>query len=243
MATLLSKLPWSLCTIVILVSCGDGLRGQSYLASDGASDSSPSQADATLDPIPTSCLGAEQLGCESAQKCALIPPRFRCVPNGDRALDEACTIGVQGDDCLAGLHCYQGVCNSLCNADVPCGGEYSCISITTEGERASICLPPCDPLAQDCPDLASGVRQACYLHISGSSVCAAASGSPPLFPGQVCHYLNECAIGAGCVVVNGQSICRAYCDYETNTEASDPRCSAKGRCAQLGDLDEVGVCQ
>ncbi len=239
----MSKLTLSLCAIVILVSCGDGLRGQRYLSADGSSDSSSSQADAISVSSPESCLGAEQLGCESGQKCALIPPQFRCVPNGSRGLDETCTIGAQGDDCQAGLHCYQGVCNSLCNADVACGGEYSCISITTQGERASICLPPCDPLAQDCPDLVSGVRQGCYLHISGSSVCAAASASPPLFPGQACRYLNECAIGAGCVVVNGQSLCRAYCDYETNTEASDPRCSAKGRCARLGDLDEVGVCQ
>ena len=86
------------------------------------------------------------------------------------------------------------------------------------------------------------LRQGCFLYLEGA-VCAPVSKSPPSVPGSACSYLNECAIGAGCVQVDGKSHCRAYCDYQANPNKADPRCSIEGVCRFLAGGDGLGVCR
>ncbi len=225
----------------LFCSCGDGLRSETKANTDSAPPSVP--RDAMVGIAPPSCDGVLQTGCETGFKCALAQQKWQCIPDGTREEFQSCQTPRQGDNCLAGLHCYQGVCNSVCTNNSHCSDKDTCVAIAVQGAAVAICLPPCAPLLQDCPDLANGQRQGCYLHISGASVCASVSSNPPIFPGQPCNFLNECAVGAGCVTDNGQSICRAYCSYDTFPDQSAPQCFTEDRCEQLGSLIDVGVCQ
>ena len=223
------------------LGCGDGLLAE-------AADAKPTLVPPISGDLPgyqppQSCLGARQSGCDGSAKCAVVNEAWECVADGVKALDEACTEDRgQGDDCMAGLHCYQGSCHELCTyADLCSDRTNTCIAIPSEAKLLGICLASCDALLQDCPEAGDGDRQGCYLSSEGA-VCAPVSRQPPLVPGIGCQFLNECAVGAGCVDIAGRSQCAAYCDYRNNANSADPHCSVDGVCRRLDDGDGLGIC-
>ncbi len=224
-----------------LSACGDGLE---FGAPDAnGADVPPIGGDLGVLDEPPICHGVNQTGCEDDEKCAIAGDDWGCVAEGQRAFSETCREDVgQGDDCLAGLHCYQGTCQELCTYAELCTDRFSiCIPIPSEAQQLGICLTTCDPVAQDCAETNADVRQGCYLSVSGP-VCAPVAESPPLVPGLSCQYLNECAVGSGCVDIAGRSQCAAYCDYEENANRSDPRCAATDVCRHLEGGEATGVC-
>ena len=158
----------------------------------------------------------------NATKCVAV------VEDADQPGD-ACTVegsAVSGlDSCDLGAMCWdvdpntmQGTCVALCTGspDAPvCDSEFSCF-VSNEG-ILNLCLPICDPLAQDCPgdDLCIPNPQgqtafSCVLDASGDE-------------GQAfdpCEFINACDPGLFCAnpvnagECDAQAIgcCLPFCD-------------------------------
>ncbi|MCP4448150.1 MAG: hypothetical protein GY811_22855 [Myxococcales bacterium] len=223
------------------IACGDGLLTDS--ADSSLTSVPPVSGDLPGYIPPTPCHGARQTGCESEEKCAIASDAWTCVAPGEKALGAACREDLgQGDDCLAALHCYEGICHELCTYADACSDRFEiCIPIPSDADHLGICLASCDPIAQDCTNTSDGERQGCYISVTGP-VCAPIAEQPPLVPGLNCGFLNECAVGAGCVEIGGRSQCAAYCDFEENADAWDAHCAVKDSCRRLEGGDTTGVC-
>lgn len=162
--------------------------------------------------------------------------------------------GVSGiDSCAAGAMCWdvdpetnKGVCVQLClgTPEAPiCESGQAC---AIANDVLNLCLPSCDPLAQDCAGddlcLASGGGFLCVLDASGEE-------------GQAfdpCEYGNACDAGLTCVdTVYGmecdsqaKGCCLPFCDVE------EAECPGAGQsCIAVYEPDQappgfetVGIC-
>lgn len=162
-----------------------------------------------------------QLGCPAGQKCNLYSKEgtidldaAKCVPLADPAkqIDDGCVAeggyGTGLDDCDAGLICWNlgpmgdGTCVPLCNGnadDHPCPDGRLCAHGI--GEYNFMCLPVCDPLAQNCIEGAG-----CYLSTFGFVCAPDKSGAE----GQIydaCAYANVCDIGLMCAAPSSAPGC------------------------------------
>ncbi|HVI01561.1 MAG TPA: hypothetical protein VM869_22755 [Enhygromyxa sp.] len=141
---------------------------------------------------------------------------------GDIPAGEPCTIADPSsgvDDCDATSMCWfveddAGVCVPLCSgaADhLMCPDGLSCFH-THHDDELFVCVPPCNPLMQDCP-----TGQACQWaqDIFG---CSPTHDVPPPEPCAAIPF--DCAAGSICLVAEvldgceGESCCTAYCDIE-----------------------------
>jgi hypothetical protein len=129
------------------------------------------------------------------------------------------------DDCDQESFCWteqaeqlEGVCVAFCggNGNSPtCPGDGTeCVIF--EAGALDICLPTCDPLAQDC-----GPGRACFATL-GSSVASRFFCSIPIDPvgvGEETDWTTSCEPGAfmGTGLLDacaGEDCCVAYCDLE-----------------------------
>jgi hypothetical protein len=174
-----------------------------------------------------------------AQDC---PPGFKCMPysndGGPEWNDTRCTLlapdpqasgescstadpfgGV--DDCELGSMCWDvdaetgtGYCIDFCRGsetEPSCedGCERCAIS---DGTPLPLCVPLCDPLAQDCDG-----ETACYAVNDGfACVPDASRGSGGI--GEACEFLNSCGGGSFCADAallpscEGTGCCTPFCD-------------------------------
>ena len=137
----------------------------------------------------------------------------KCVPpTGDGHAGDPCTVEnspVSGeDDCAPGLMCWDvdaenhGTCVPLCTGheEAPvCPAGLGCAAIH-EGVL-HVCLPPCDPLLQDCEgdDLCLAVSGT-YLCIEDASGDTGAVNDP-------CEFANDCDKGMLCLKPSSTSAC------------------------------------
>ncbi len=230
---------------------------------------------ATGDPdgaLPLDCNAVSQTGCQPGEKCGFVLDdpmsglgHTGCAADGTAALGEACTgpaNATESDTCASGGHCYQGFCQEICTTvSDTCADATSCVMFTNLD--FDLCLPNCNPIAQDCPEV-SGNPQGCYLLPSGP-VCAGVFMDAQ--PGEACTAANGCTPGAGCFGDPGA--CLRYCSLTTcppqtdemgNVVAwcgpdADPPCTCAGgaefsgmeclateSCQGIQGEDEVGVC-
>ncbi len=133
----------------------------------------------------------------------------RCSPIADEAvaLGEPCHAegsGVSGiDDCAAGLMCFwvdpvtnEGTCVAQCEGSSALGvcSDPDTICVRELDDVVTLCLPTCDPLAQDC------AHGGCYP--VGPEPTGFACGQPlvPLAAdGAPCEYHWDCLPGSACV--------------------------------------------
>ncbi len=251
-----------------------GLVGCGGSSDDSGDDDVPVFVDASPDDTPDSgtpvgdCNAVSQTGCQPGEKCGFILDdpmsglgHTGCAADGTAALGEACTnpaAAGQSDTCAAGGSCYQGTCHGICTTvNDTCAGGTSCVAFNDID--FDMCLPNCDPIAQDCPG-----DDACYLLPSGS-VCAGVFMDSQ--PGEACTAANGCTAGAGCFGDPG--MCLRYCsltvcppqtDEMGNVVAwcgpdADPPCTCAGgaqfsgmeclateSCQGIQGEDVVGVC-
>ena len=188
--------------------------------------------------VGTACSAATQ-DCRDGLKCLPTDPQpGTCAENGTALEGEPCGAAHPNagyDDCAAGLLCVEGRCSPLCDPNAAtCGnGQSSCVYYPGD---FGVCAPWCHPLFQDCPP-----EQGCYALAEGF-VCA------PLFQnlseGEVCSYVNDCALGLVCASLpecGGNNCCTPFCDVNDPGTA----CVAGDVCYALGyaaPFDAVGVC-
>jgi len=177
--------------------------------------------------------------CPEGEKCSAYASNgatfwnnTKCVPAGTQAPGQSCTAeggGISGiDDCQLGAMCWdtdggsQGTCVALCTGteDKPvCAADDAC-AIANEGVL-NLCLPVCDPLAQDCADdevcVAIGEVFVCIDDDSGDTGVA----------NDPCTALNACDQGLACVSQDAAiecppqtGCCQPFCD----TTDPDPMC-------------------
>lgn len=202
--------------------------------------------------------------CASGQKCSYVDdaelgPTNRCVALlGDKLEGESCERLGDSDDCAAHRICWAtdaegkaGICVAYCDLGLACAAEGDVCSVANQG-LLPLCLPGCDPLAQDCaagwgcyPD--AGQRWVCDVDRSGAS---GGHGDP-------CACINCCDPGLACLsgaIVDAEGCgteaaagcCGVICDLE-----QEPACPSEAeRCEAFYDddavmvgLEHVGVCR
>jgi hypothetical protein len=198
-------------------------------------------------------------GTPDSTKCCSL------VPNPKVPGDE-CTVqdydGSCLDDCEAGSVCtvdrfntLEGICTELCDPDeLDCGPDAVCKPFFEMIEDAAIvplCMPKCDPLAQDC-DQQNRPGWVCLPDaiVQTQFMC---TPPPPITQkdfGESCTLANECKPGLFCApdaIVDGcQSesgfCCTFFCDL---TEDPDP-CPPPHDCTDFDspypEWDDVGAC-
>jgi hypothetical protein len=153
----------------------------------------------------------------NATKCVPIMPN----PDG---VGEPCTAeesGVSGiDSCEAQAMCWdvdpqtlEGVCIAFCEgtAEQPSCAPGSSCAISGDGILV-ICLPWCDPLAQDCYG-----DELCLPHKGEFTCVHDASGDLGAY-GDPCEYANSCDPGLYCALsehvpgCGAVGCCTPYCD-------------------------------
>ena len=173
----------------------------------------------------------------------------RCSPiEGDPGQPgDACTVdgsGVSGlDNCDIGGMCWDvdpevltGFCVALCSiGDVPCPDANSCV-IANDGALA-VCLPTCDPLAQDCDG-----GHGCYPFRNGDTSFACVPEGllvevgqqvPPMCPPGSTDV--DGALLASCDD-DAEVCCATFCD------PAAPVCEGELVCSPLEDEPSVGLC-
>jgi hypothetical protein len=187
-------------------------------------------------------------------RCSPLDPS-PALPGDPCEVEGSSVSGV--DDCDIAAMCWnvdaetnEGTCVSFCaGSEVApsCEDPAAACSISNEGVLA-LCLPVCDPLAQDC-----SVGQGCYPQGGGSGfVCSPdASDGGGVYPLE-CAYVNGCAPGHACLddvalPACGSYCCAPYCD----TSISDvcPSIDPALQCLPWYEADQappgyehVGVC-
>jgi hypothetical protein len=147
---------------------------------------------------------------------------------------EPCTVegsvGSGIDDCELGAMCWNvdpetnmGECVAFCigSEENPlCANECDHCRLTGDGVLI-LCLPQCDPMAQDC-----GEGMGCYPDYVSFSCVPDASGAAGGV-GEPCEFINVCDPGSACIPSDWVPACE----------------DATGCCAPFCDVDGPPVCE
>ena len=229
---------------------GDGDDDGQSTSSGGPLDQA-GETERTCDPWAQDCLADEKCTWETIDGVA----QTHCVPvEPDPKLPgEPCTVfgdpNSGYDDCVAGAICHhldaqnQGMCMALCGGSPV---EPTCVEAGAVCQVCpdcpSLCLPLCDPLAQDCAD-----GFAC-LPDSGSFACNPDDQVGRGKLGSPCEYTFQCSVGHACIDglavpgCEGVACCSPFCS------TSEPICPEGMSCVPWFDADQaplpnVGICQ
>jgi hypothetical protein len=179
----------------------------------------------------------------NATKCSPVDPN-------PKQPGDPCTVegsGVSGvDDCDKGAMCWDadamtgmGTCVAFCTGsetDPMCPAGTGCV-IANDGVLI-LCLPGCDPLTQDCPNM-----DLCIPNPSGDSfVCVLDASGMEGQVGDPCEYANACDPGLICA--NADAVpdcmgtvgcCAEFCDV------TNPMCTQMGAGAECTAYFEMGM--
>jgi hypothetical protein len=225
--------------------------GQATLPTTGMADDSMGGLDGQDDGVMGECLLWELDACGDGQKCMpwsddpdRLPDAYRCCAEmGNDVVNDLCTIseydGSCIDSCTNGSMCLlddpdnlAGVCRPFCNPSNPaCTPDETCkafFEALPAVPNVPLCMPKCDPLAQDC-------EQGSWKCIPDTPTPAGQSGficvPPP--PGtdrlvfDACALANDCSAGLVCL-----------------TAERVPQCTFNSCCSAFCSLSEGdGVCQ
>jgi len=229
--------------------------------------------DSTTDPFivdPDSAVENEcttwEENCPDGQKCMPFANdggnswnAQKCVDvTGEGGHGDPCTVegsGVSGnDDCELHAMCWdvdpetnEGTCVAFCDGNAEsnsCEPEDTVCIPFNDGEL-NICVPPCNPLLQNCDD-----GKACYPVFDEYTCVPIAVPPEEGLEGGPCEFVNACQPGLMCInsaiYPNGcggaGSCCSGFCDL------SDPDCVTPGtECIPINENPspeqvDYGVC-
>lgn len=178
----------------------------------------------------TPCDPLEPSACD--HKCTVVGKQFACDPAGSAGDGEACGADQVGDSCGPNLLCVQGKCARFCATNTDCVGERTC-SLVLDGPTPGATFKVCEPKGNECDpakQTGCGAGQACYPQTSGykcDSPGAAAVGA-------ACTFASDCAAGASCFKLGGETRCYKLCDLAA------PDCGAGQKCSKQDDV--YGIC-
>lgn len=213
------------------------LAGCGVLVSDGDDDDDHAPIVEECDggcwlPPESVCNPAEQTGCAAVQRCTFLlehahdyAGRIACVPDGTAPIGAPCSepqVAGATDDCARGGLCEAGVCRKICTTLNDQCDDGVCVSLLYAAENPrpiDVCLPDCDPLAQDCGE----PEQGCYL--SRPPACLPAGNTAW---GEPCGAVNDCAPGLVCILLPGEFTCRSLCGPWTDCFSDEPVVNACG---------------
>jgi hypothetical protein len=181
--------------------------------------------------------------CADGQKCAAIISdggsswdTMACVPvNGTGQPGDACkseSVAAGLDDCAKGSMCWDvdemgmGTCVAQCTGteNAPICPDMGSCTIANDG-ALNLCLPPCSPLLQDCPE-----GTACYPVGDIFSCAPDASGGTGV-TNDPCEFINVCEaglmcadasfVGAGCPQ-GSTGCCTPFCDLSDPAACPNP---------------------
>lgn len=244
---------------------GEGSVGDSSSGSEGSGSSGCNFFMCEEEPPPALCDPWKQ-DCGEGYKCTAWADDGSTAWNSTRCVQVMENAGVPGDECsaegggvsgidscAAGSMCWdvdpetnKGVCVALClgTPDAPLCEQGQACAIAND--VLNLCLPSCDPLAQDCAGddlcLPSGDGFLCVLDASGEEGQAF----------DACEYGNACDAGLYCVDAvygkecdaNAAGCCLPFCD------TTAPECPGAGQsCIAWYDAQQappgfetVGIC-
>jgi hypothetical protein len=175
--------------------------------------------------------------CPEGEKCSpfsaggLIWDTLGCFPldPAPDAVGEPCTaeLGLSGvDSCAQGAMCWnvneagEGTCIAFCGGspEFPMCAEDTSCTIVNDGVL-NVCLPGCDPLAQDCE-----AGQAC-IAVADEFTCVPDASGAEGQQGDECMFLNGCDPGLLCVDGTAVPGCPGFC-CTSLCDATDPASSA-----------------
>lgn len=170
--------------------------------------------------------------CKDGQKCipairTVDPPDATCVPVPPvpKQQGELCSSeGTVADECAKGLACLGtdlqlkgSVCAQLCTGtpkDPKCANDAERCFLSSN-DALAVCLPVCDPLAQDCPY--PGDR--CWLHdpdcadaaclpmgLRGTTNCIL-DPAPDTVYNSTCFKQHTCSAGQACLASDHMAAC------------------------------------
>jgi hypothetical protein len=230
---------------------GDADAGSSTSGTEGGDGDGEGEGDGDGDGDPGECTLWEQDCPDEDTKCAPwslapdgTPDTTKCCPESadPKVPGDSCNVqdydGSCVDDCERGSICVvdrpdslEGICTQLCDPDAPtCEPDEVCKPFFEMLEDAAIvplCMPECDPLAQDC-DVQGRPGWTCLPDtiVDTRFICTPPPpGTPKTFL-ESCTLANECqpglfcapdAILEGCVSSSG-FCCTYYCDLNENPD-------------------------
>jgi hypothetical protein len=187
-------------------------------------------------PPAGACDPLTHAGCAVAEKCSILvesedpyAATVTCVPSGTIPVGGVCGFGEPGpqgaDNCLPGGFCLDGLCTPICApGGAGCtGADQACIvhGGVFDDHGLGLCTRLCEPLAASCAS-----EQGCYLRLgTGQATC---HGGGSLGQGEACTYIDACAPGLGCVLLDDdaqRTLCTAFCDPATAVTASGQTCA------------------
>ncbi len=184
------------------------------------------------DLLQSECDPRRASDCEDGSKCTHVVdpelgPSNRCVPLlGDALAGEPCEQIGESDDCADHHLCWAtdieglGVCVAFCSSTLTCEDALDTCSVSNQ-DLLSLCLPKCDPIAQDCaPDWG------CYPDDYQRWACDRDRSGDIGAHGDACACLNCCDPGLVCLP--GALVDAESCGPE----------GAAGCCAQLCELQD-----
>ncbi len=190
-----------------------------------AADGSPPDAGST-----TTCNPVTNTGCDPTEKCTMLTDPSSgltmtgCAPNGTVDLGGTCTqvAGQSYDDCKAKSLCSGGTCREICDSATNSCNATQCtqyVSVFDDVPDTGLCPAPCDPVAQDCADVAQG----CFVLLNtGFATCEGANAagtagvecSGPSSSPTSC-WTNGCAKGhvafLNATTAGGRPLCTPFC--------------------------------
>lgn len=174
------------------------------------------------DPLKQDCGEGEK--CTAVAKTEGTPWDYnKCVPApGEGLAGDLCDVQDNKysglDNCAEGLLCMLtdpdgkgGVCIEFCSPESTCTMSDATCEVYNDGVLP-ICLPPCDPLNQDCPE-----GQACYQGAAAFVCFKEVAKSGQGGQGEPCMSVNICQKGFTCSDAatvpgcTGMGCCTAFC--------------------------------
>jgi hypothetical protein len=180
----------------------------------------------------------------------------KCVPiTGDGQPGDPCVYGgviEATDDCDGSGICWNtqqidgqsiGICTAFCEgtADTPqCNEGETCI-ISNEGS-INLCIPSCDPNANECPD-----EYQCTW-INDGFACVPVSQDPSGV-GEPCTLINDCPSGSVCVLAellagcSDAACCAAFCSLSMPMcEEPFTECMSFFEDPPPAGFEDIGIC-
>jgi hypothetical protein len=203
---------------------GSSTGGETTIdAPDAGGANQPCDTFAQDCPLGEKCMPWADGGATwNANKCMPVAAHPHEPGDGCTALGGG-TSGL--DDCASASMCWDvdletntGTCVAFCTGslEMPVCDDAATTCIVANGGVLAVCLPTCDPLAQNCPDADDG----CYPAGDAFACAPDASDSEGSY-GDPCEFINVCDPGLVCT--DGDRV---------------PACASTACCSQLCDLSQ-----